>query len=80
MLKQARHQSTFRIYDWHRFLIFSGYMLRRFAQLKPLWVVALGILGYLYPPPLVWFKPYLEWMFFGTMVCHHRIVAGAVLG
>ena len=34
----------------------------------PLWVVALGVLGYLYPPPLVWFKPWLEWMFFGTML------------
>ncbi|NQU38599.1 MAG: bile acid:sodium symporter family protein [Lentisphaerae bacterium] len=43
-------------------------MIRRFAALMPLWVVALGIVGYLYPPPLVWFKPYLEWMFFGTML------------
>lgn len=34
----------------------------------PLWVVVLGVFGYLYPPPLVWFKPYLEWMFFGTML------------
>lgn len=34
----------------------------------PLWVVALGVLGYLYPPPLVWFKPWLEWMFAGTML------------
>ena len=43
-------------------------MLRRFTGLMPLWVIALGILGYAYPPPLVWFKPYLEWMFFGTML------------
>ena len=34
----------------------------------PLWVGLLGILGYAYPPPLVWFKPHLEWMFFGTML------------
>ncbi len=34
----------------------------------PLWVVVLGVFGYLYPPPLVWFKPHLEWMFFGTML------------
>lgn len=34
----------------------------------PLWVVSLGVLGYLYPPPLVWFKPWLEWMFAGTML------------
>ena len=33
-----------------------------------MWVVASGVVGYLYPPPLVWFKPYLEWMFFGTML------------
>lgn len=43
-------------------------MLRRFTQLMPLWVVVLGVFGYLHPPPLVWFKPYLEWMFFGTML------------
>lgn len=43
-------------------------MLRRFTSLMPLWVVALGVFGYLYPPPLVWFKPYLEWMFAGTML------------
>ena len=34
----------------------------------PLWVIALGILGYIYPPPLVAFRPYLDWMFFGTML------------
>lgn len=34
----------------------------------PLWVVALGVSGYLYPPPLIWFKPWLEWMFAGTML------------
>lgn len=43
-------------------------MLRRFTGLMPLWVVALGILGYIYPPPLVAFKPWLEWLFFGTML------------
>ena len=43
-------------------------MLRKFTGLMPLWVVLLGVAGYLYPPPLVWFKPYLEWMFFGTML------------
>ena len=44
-------------------------MLRRFTQLMPLWVVVLGIVGYLYPPPLVWFKPYLEFRFprYGTV-------------
>ena len=34
----------------------------------PLWVVSLGVLGYAHPPSLVWLKPYLEWMFFGTML------------
>lgn len=34
----------------------------------PLWVVALGILGYTCPSLLVWFKPWLEWIFFGTML------------
>ncbi|MBL7076342.1 MAG: bile acid:sodium symporter family protein [Kiritimatiellae bacterium] len=43
-------------------------MLHRFTQLMPLWVVVLGIVGYLWPATLTWFKPYLEWMFFGTML------------
>jgi BASS family bile acid:Na+ symporter len=43
-------------------------MLKKFTSLMPLWVVSLGLLGYIYPPPLVWFRPYLEWMFFGTML------------
>ncbi len=43
-------------------------MLHRFTQLMPVWVVALGIVGYCYPPALTWFRPYLEWMFFGTML------------
>lgn len=43
-------------------------MLRRFTELMPVWVIALGLFGYVYPPPLVWFKPHLELMFFGTML------------
>ncbi len=34
----------------------------------PLWVVALGILGYCYPPSLSWFEPWIQWIFFGTML------------
>ncbi len=43
-------------------------MLKKFTSLMPLWVVALGILGYGCPPSLTWFKPWLSWMFSGTML------------
>jgi len=43
-------------------------MLRRFTSLMPLWVVALGILGYSYPPSLTWFESWIQWIFFGTML------------
>ena len=43
-------------------------LLGRFAELMPLWVVALGVLGYVEPAALAWLKPWLEWMFFGTML------------
>ena len=43
-------------------------MLRRFTSLMPLWVVVLGLLGYARPALRSWFKPGLQWMFFGTML------------
>ncbi len=43
-------------------------MLKKFTSLMPVWVVLAGVLGYLHPPALTLFKPWLEWMFFGTML------------
>ena len=43
-------------------------MLRRFTSLMPLWVVVLGLLGYVCPPALTWFEPWIQWIFFGTML------------
>ncbi len=43
-------------------------MLRRFSTLMPLWVILLGIMGYLYPPALTWFESWIQWIFFGTML------------
>jgi BASS family bile acid:Na+ symporter len=45
-----------------------GTMLKKFTSLMPVWVVLAGVGGFLYPPLLLVFKPYLEWMFFGTML------------
>ncbi len=43
-------------------------MLKKIASLMPIWVVTAGIAGYLHPPLLTVLKPWLEWMFFGTML------------
>lgn len=42
--------------------------LDRFTRLLVLWVVLAGAIGYFYPPALVAFKPYLDWMFALTML------------
>jgi BASS family bile acid:Na+ symporter len=39
-----------------------------FSRLMPLWVVLLGVTGFFYPPVLTFFEPYLDWMFFFTML------------
>jgi BASS family bile acid:Na+ symporter len=43
-------------------------MLKKFTSLMPVWVVVAGVAGFFYPPVLTAFKPWLEWMFFGTML------------
>ena len=45
-----------------------GTFLRKFTAMMPVWVVLLGIAGFMRPAALVWVKPWLEWMFFGTML------------
>jgi BASS family bile acid:Na+ symporter len=39
-----------------------------FSRLMPLWVVIVAVIGFYYPPVLVVFEPYLDWMFFFTML------------
>lgn len=34
----------------------------------PLWVMIVAVIGFFYPKPLTFFEPYLEWMFFFTML------------
>ncbi len=35
-------------------------MLHRFTQLMPLWVVVLGVVGYLWPATLTWFRKQID--------------------
>lgn len=39
-----------------------------FTRLMPLWVVLFGIIGFFCPAPILFFKPWFEWMFFLTMI------------
>ncbi len=39
-----------------------------FSRLMPVWVVLFGIIGFFLPAPVIFFKPYIEWMFFFTMI------------
>lgn len=42
--------------------------LTLFSQLMPLWVVALGLVGYVRPGAFAPVAPFLPWFFMGTMV------------
>jgi len=39
-----------------------------FSRLMPVWVVLFGITGFFLPAPILFFKPWFEWMFFLTMI------------
>jgi len=42
-------------------------LLETFTRLLCVWVILAGIVGYFYPPALLWFKPYVNWLFAFTM-------------
>jgi len=43
-------------------------ILKFFTRLLPFWTVLLVIVGYFWPKSLIFFKPYLDWMFGFTML------------
>ena len=43
-------------------------IFEKFTQLLVVWTVLAVVVGYLYPPALTVFKPYLDYMFMFTML------------